>query len=171
MNPRSLLGSDSLHFDKHCLCSISIHAPSWGATGFFQTQGYQRFISIHAPSWGATDGENVVIRTTKNFNPRSLVGSDPRQCLFCSGAGNFNPRSLVGSDHRALASNADAGIFQSTLPRGERLAMAFKLSTSPSLFQSTLPRGERQIFNSLCRRIGNFNPRSLVGSDWLHTKI
>ena len=33
---------------------ISIHAPVWGATNYFNYVLIQSFISIHAPVWGAT---------------------------------------------------------------------------------------------------------------------
>ena len=36
-------------------CSISIHAPQWGATESFDERVAVVDISIHAPQWGATD--------------------------------------------------------------------------------------------------------------------
>ena len=58
--------------------------------------------------------------------------------------GHFNPRSREGSDLKFLISITLFLIFQSTLPRGERLSCLFALmDVSP--FQSTLPRGERLI--------------------------
>ena len=76
-NPRSHTGSDSLprltglasrefqstlpHGERHCyLCgwkgcySISIHAPTRGATTEIYTHEYYTLISIHAPTRGAT---------------------------------------------------------------------------------------------------------------------
>ena len=42
--------------------NISIHAPTWGATGTSDA-GIQAYtISIHAPTWGATHG-HVLART------------------------------------------------------------------------------------------------------------
>ena len=103
-------------------CAISIHAPARGAT---KTGGYQQtapqdfnprsregsdknfeceqealnFISIHAPARGAT----------------ALV----LQFIFfpC----DFNPRSREGSDIPFCDVQYDIFLFQSTLPRGERL--------------------------------------------------
>ena len=34
--------------------SISIHAPTWGATGVHCAVWKRELISIHAPTWGAT---------------------------------------------------------------------------------------------------------------------
>ena len=54
----------------------------------------------------------------------------------------FSPRSHEGSDG-VLTGNPDGGVvFQSTLPRGERLKSQVKYSIYGQ-FQSTLPRGER----------------------------
>ena len=58
-------------------------------------------------------------------------------------------------------------LFQSTLPRGERLFTASK-SVADLLFQSTLPRGERLDSPDFLRaRARCFNPRSRAGSDIL----
>ena len=56
-------------------------------------------ISIHAPARGATD----LGRSTS------------------AGVMDFNPRSREGSDQYGTFRRCSAGIFQSTLPRGERL--------------------------------------------------
>ena len=122
-------------------------------------------ISIHAPTWGATVQWLVGEQKPKNFNPRSHVGSDILVVGVCayhkqfqstlprgerpphtrqgfhhhhfnprSHVGSdllifllilpnfhFNPRSHVGSDFRANCSAHNIGfVFQSTLPRGER---------------------------------------------------
>ena len=55
-------------------------------------------------------------------------------------------------------------MFQSTLPRGER-QKELALAEVESLFQSTLPRGERQHTGLVFVSLGGFNPRSRVGSD------
>ncbi len=77
---------------------------------------------------------------------------------------NFNPRSRVGSDMKANLDVAEAQLFQSTLPRGERLG-ANKACVACKVFQSTLPRGERLVMLLLTGSICHFNPRSRVGSD------
>ena len=56
---------------------------------------------------------------------------------------SFNPRSHVGSDV-ILTIQMHVLVFQSTLPRGERLTAA-KLAAGAIEFQSTLPRGERHM--------------------------
>ena len=63
-----------------------------------------------------------------------------------------------------LYGSSSLPVFQSTLPRGERLILIFQIIPF-SLFQYTLPRGERleAVFAQLF--ILSFNPRSHVGSD------
>ena len=99
---------------------------------------------------------------------------------------HFNPRSREGSDTLAYSALICICLFQSALPRGERLAKVFR-SSMLLKFQSALPRGERQIsslsqvvkksFQSALPRgerllrckvssaVFYFNPRSREGSD------
>src|SRR5699024_288012 len=77
-------------------------------------------ISIHAPTRGATK-ETLTATLTLNY---------------------FNPRSHEGSDYDLLHSSFRSHLFQSTLPRGERL-VRFAKRTFILRFQSTLPRAER----------------------------
>ncbi len=77
-------------------------------------------ISIHAPARGATR----------------------RSQQHCASCAYFNPRSREGSDQDAQFWLDGQVIFQSTLPRGERLICSCSVSDS-GIFQSTLPRGER----------------------------
>ncbi len=111
--------TQGLHLLKR-VCPISIHAPAWGATIFpglkmeniiFQStlpRGERRSIwirliwgrpiSIHAPAWGATQRDLSTPCLTRNFNPRSRVGSDQDPERSLETAKDFNPRSRVGSD-------------------------------------------------------------------------
>ncbi len=84
------------------------------------TLGLDVWISIHAPAGGATH--------------RIRSGEDKQ--------GYFNPRSRRGSDTTANGYTFNDGVFQSTLPQGER-------------------RGKREIFPGRM----DFNPRSRRGSD------
>ena len=80
----------------------------------------RRSISIHAPARGATNQSLVKAYAVLNFNPRSREGSD------------VLPHPL----------GPRIKLFQSTLPRGERLDISSWYQRF-LLFQSTLPRGER----------------------------
>ena len=130
---------------------VSIHAPTRGATkmpygepkyytGFQSTlpRGERQSssvsviaitaVSIHAPTRGATEGAQDYTAHYLRFNPRSHEGSDQtwsyRQMLLMS----FNPRSHEGSDAARSAIAPFIMVFQSTLPRGERLPAAPLLS-------------------------------------------
>ena len=104
---------------------------------------------------------------------------------------NFNPRSLVGNDglhfHRdwrrfisihvpswgttqCLANTRRMRLFQSTFPRGERLARLGKFGWT-ALFQSTFPLGERPGDQTGTDGNPDFNPRSLVGNDGKFSQI
>ena len=98
------------------------------------------------------------------FNPRSREGSDPCSAAKGSESAYFNPRSREGSDGmlaqikgtaKVISIHAPArgattdgillsssNLFQSTLPRGERLSQ-LTYQRGGFRFQSTLPRGER----------------------------
>ena len=77
-----------------------------------------------------------------DFNPRSHEGSDYVRCGDTDYWKDFNPRSHEGSDEGVAQFTQLAALFQSTLPRGERLSSLVSFVTNV-VFQSTLPRGER----------------------------
>ena len=122
-------------------------------------------VSIHAPTWGATLQRYGFLLTYASFNPRSHVGSDRASGAhtedrtvsihaptwgatgLASGEwwreARFNPRSHVGSDLARDVEFTFRVMFQSTLPRGERLFCPSGTWELWIMFQSTLPRGER----------------------------
>ena len=129
-------------------CKISIHAPTRGATFVpkLLTSHQHEFQSTlpRGERRGGEQNENPCV----DFNPRSHEGSDS----VCPCIGNhrvyFNPRSHEGSDF-----------------------CIFCNLTSPFLFQSTLPRGERLWFRYDQTAAGDFNPRSHEGSDCCQTAL
>ena len=58
--------------------------------------------------------------TVGNFNPRSREVSDALSDHMALALLNFNPRSREVSDLDANGNQTRSGLFQSTLPRGER---------------------------------------------------
>ena len=124
-------------------------------------------ISIHAPARGATIFQRLPSGSLLHFNPRSREGSD-----FFSNLWHFifiiisihapargatvcrtHDRSSLCISIHAPARGATRlrtltvrlhWIFQSTLPRGERLHNNV-LPDVANRFQSTLPRGERRV--------------------------
>ncbi len=104
---------------------------------------YKFKISIHAPAKGATAPITTMCYVTSISIHAPAKGA--------TAASGFFRISMI---------------FQSTLPRRERLSRTDCTTLCSSTFQSTLPRRERR---SRCRHLrtarSNFNPRSREGSD------
>ena len=121
---------------------ISIHAPARGATSPSCHPPRPNHISIHAPARGATISPPGIIGCAYYFNPRAREGSDI-PISFSKASSDISIHAPArGATHPKRYPSSDS-IFQSTLPRGERL-VAFSISLITPLFQSTLPRGERR---------------------------
>ena len=142
---------------------ISIHAPARGATRRLHSVRCIRedfnprsregsdvertevvrasTISIHAPARGATMTELLCSAQTTNFNPRSREGSDLRKIMDRS-----RSRISIHAPARGATIKMDNlqhdVVFQSTLPRGERLKVWYGVDVDE-----------------------DFNPRSREGSD------
>ena len=105
-NPRSREGSDTVFHAKHLHSLISIHAPARGATKEVRKTLNLTLISIHAPARGATAFPFKILLTSFYFNPRSREGSDVNNARY----------------------EEILELFQSTLPRGERLQFYLKFT-------------------------------------------
>ena len=124
------------------IITISIHAPTWGATLTKSCAIGVTGISIHAPTWGATYRRTAPSSWPCYFNPRTHVGCDCFSSPFRSWRSNFNPRTHVGCDTPLRI-----------------------ITTSTVQFQSTHPRGVRPLSSARSRTTLNFNPRTHVGCD------
>ena len=100
-------------------------------------------ISIHAPARGATLPLPVPERFLLNFNPRSREGSDDQGCQFTS----------------------NEYIFQSTLPRGERLLVCVSNCFLLCISIHAPARGATFAIPTRPFSSFYFNPRSREGSD------
>ena len=79
-------------------CTISIHAPTWGATPLREHHPDEVDISIHAPMWGATRKPGDGDRSGEISIHAPTCGATHR-CRSCHhGNGYFNPRTHVGCD-------------------------------------------------------------------------
>ena len=122
-NPRSHKGSDDVTpIPNGALTAISIHAPTRGATSNSSGGGGRPKISIHAPTRGAT----CVDHSGQWVLDISIHAPTRGATVLC------------------VLYNPYCGIFQSTLPQGERLK-----SLMPQL------------------QVTDFNPRSHKGSDFI----
>ena len=122
-NPRSHEGSDILPVPPPAAVSISIHAPTRGATVIYshkkESRRFQstlprgerqrRFLKFPSEQGFQSTlprGERQSYIPTKkrvdDFNPRSHEGSDAGVATSVSSAVDFNPRSHEGSDHRLI---------------------------------------------------------------------
>ena len=121
-------------------------------------------ISIHAPAKGATATDGATRGGILDFNPRSREGSDRLCSLFRQHTNYFNPRSREGSDGSETVGIWTFWIFQSTLPRRERLGC----QRTAFLFRYFNPRsreGSDYFAGYKLQIITDFNPRSREGSD------
>ena len=101
-------------------------------------------ISIHAPAKGATNPSPSCVASTNNFNPRSREGSDHRLANFGKSSHISIHAPAKGATPHGLAVCNLLAIFQSTLPRRERLFNSVCI-IQLNIFQSTLPRRERPV--------------------------
>ena len=104
---------------------ISIHAPARGATKEAMAKLFGSVISIHAPARGATVAVSLAYRVhliSIHAPARGATDNGYQQGRRYS---DFNPRSREGSDILGYLCKAYFETFQSTLPRGERLAYIY----------------------------------------------
>ena len=124
----------------------------------------RKSISIHAPARGATFCHLLALLNTRNFNPRSREGSDGPSDVTLLTVPVFQSTLPRGERLGVLDASLINFLFQSTLPRGERLFFQ-DIDHLIAEFQSTLPRGERLTGQQSLNQILHFNPRSREGSD------
>ena len=101
-------------------------------------------ISIHAPTRGATSSVVCLNSSMRNFNPRSHERSDTRPSPHPWCRLRISIHAPTRGATRSSSSTFRLLLFQSTLPREERL-LQNTFFTLLILFQSTLPREERQV--------------------------
>ena len=158
------MGCDHQNSPVSDICSISIHAPQWGATTHRGTPCLLSGISIHAPQWGATVVNANRVTTLWYFNPRTPVGCDAHPQWEAVRASYFNPRTPVGCDNVYLVDPIFHLKFQSTHPSGVRrpvrvLAAQSQISIHAPQWGATRRQYARGRFRWY------FNPRTPVGCD------
>ena len=168
------------------LTTVSIHAPTWGATLDLHVSSLlAAVVSIHAPTWGATSrvcsqARRNRFQSTRPRGARHVDGFSDKRVLVSIHAPTWGATFLKS----AMMLNAQ---FQSTRPRGARLSLlctaSFRFSFNPRAhvgrdiytallmsvtagFQSTRPRGARlQSAVNLAVLLLGFTPRAHVGRD------
>ena len=123
---------------------ISIHAPARGATSQGWIESLSRKISIHAPARGATNVSfscHGIVGISIHAPARGATERILNQCK--QNHKNFNPRSREGSDFSAMLRRSFWKISIHAPARGATLCGGVA-AEPPGIFQSTLPRGERR---------------------------
>ena len=153
----------------YILRSISILAPTRGATQFCSIRIVLFLISILAPTRGATTIIELVgkIQSISILAPTRGATQFPQKRRTFSF--HFNPRSHEGSDHFLCDSHVNHVISILAPTRGATTPVR-NLHLNDA-FQSSLPRGERHHTAGRGRGAGDFNPRSHEGSDNTKTGV
>ena len=118
-NPRTHTGCDFIRFRISISSSVSIHAPTRGATSNDNCFLNATRVSIHAPTRGATDRyvwpvnsslfqsthphgvrpfSSSLVQDVKSFNPRTHTGCDRYAFSVPVEPPSFNPRTHTGCD-------------------------------------------------------------------------
>ena len=120
-NPRSHEGSDRLHQLSPSQSPVSIHAPTKGATVTASRKSPGNHCFNPRSHEGSDHEPEAKHYKLIGFNPRSHEGSDAMLTFISTVSLGFNPRSHEGSDALNPVAYALFRMFQSTLPRRERL--------------------------------------------------
>ena len=107
----------------------------------------------------------IMQETVEDFNPRSREGSDTKLDHRRWDLSNFNPRSREGSDRIQLIHLYCPLLFQSTLPRRERLHCVCRYITKITISIHAPAKGATVYILSCGLWLIYFNPRSREGSD------
>ena len=186
-NPRSHKGSDSRFQRAIWRRSISIHAPTRGATWINNIFVSVYIISIHAPTRGATNTcvcldllqlisihapTRGATRCVSSCGLQSGIsihaptrGATIRIIHTIPRSEHFNPRSHKGSDGVTGSLDYVLRIFQSTLPQGERRHYIGQIVLDPRISIHAPTRGATAFIIHFLTSYSNFNPRSHKGSD------
>ena len=162
-NPRTHVGCDLRGLRNPEPESISIHAPTWGATDNAHTKA-ELWDFNPRTHVGCDFAPAVADQQEEDFNPRTHVGCDTVRISRRSRQIYFNPRTHVGCDgHQGLllpdtAISIHAPTWGATRMWGN--------NEGNLQFQSTHPRGVRHAKeNRRSRCDTDFNPRTHVGCD------
>jgi len=123
-NPRAHVGRDVLpRLLGQGVEQVSIHAPTWGATDGIIDRLQRFLVSIHAPTWGATKTAEPALRLLDVSIHAPTWGATDHLMDQIEDIFSFNPRAHVGRDRGRGQHRWRKRRFQSTRPRGARLAL------------------------------------------------
>ena len=157
------MGCDSASIESMTFKTISIHAPTWGATYKPDATATAFSISIHAPTWGAT--HYGIQRTT--FRSISIHAPTWGATKFTGALSLILIISIHAPTWGATFSNGkDSGLmlFQSTHPRGVRRHLRGDLQRREPISIHAPTWGATSERNGRHQNT-YFNPRTHVGCD------
>ena len=162
-NSRAHGGRDRRRSRSGMRASVSIHAPTGGATQLLLPREHLLAVSIHAPTGGATKME-ILSATHPNVSIHAPTGGATD---VGGGEGRREEVSIHAPTGGATRLHGDADgkpAFQFTRPRGARPKAALDKATA-ELFQFTRPRGARQHGQHGQHILVCFNSRAHGGRD------
>ena len=144
-NPRTRVGCDGMTFYRSCVGGgfQSTHPRRVRPRGQHPADLLRR-VSIHAPAWGATDHWEPVPDSGAGFNPRTRVGcdADPSSERCPSWFVSIHAPAW-GATHGAVQHGVHGARVSIHAPAWGATSRMFLISSWMSLFQSTHPRGVR----------------------------
>ena len=165
--------------------TVSIHAPTWGATSrFAHCYGDDQFQSTHPhgvrPDMTLSYGDHTLFQSTHPHGVRLLHPSGnfvlDTVSIHAPTWGATDKYARINND-RAVSIHAPTwgatriyilstcdDWFQSTHPHGVRLSQAQQMPSSRT-FQSTHPHGVRRSILPVNSQTAGFNPRTHMGCD------
>ena len=101
-------------------------------------------VSIHAPTWGATTLRVRFLSSSDGFNPRTHMGCDPRDRWQLRSGFCFNPRTHMGCDKKYLEKKVLANVSIHAPTWGA--TKLYEIAEMIWQFQSTHPHGVRHTY-------------------------
>ncbi len=178
---------DALHYFAEP-GDVSIHAPARGATALLLALSDGSHVSIHAPARGATSisisaaliapmfqstrprgarrSTNGQQRVTEKVSIHAPArGATPGRVRCLLHVARFNPRARAGRDAHSPCVWRSSCLFQSTRPRGARLAVAGALDICRLVSIHAPARGATRLAGICTSMPKRFNPRARAGRD------
>ena len=142
-NPRLRAGGESARGDSGII-----------STGFQST-----------PPRGRRDRPMTPEHPAKSFNPRLRAGGERKACRHSGSPGRFNPRLRAGGEVAHTAESSEVDMFQSTPPRGRRVAADSRVEVRQLVSIHASAREARQARGRTLVARGCFNPRLRAGGE------
>ena len=153
------------HFCTHIPYTISIHAPTRGATPKGSGESDPGEISIHAPTRGATSHGDDPCGHFRNFNPRSYKRSDVSIAFIIPAVYLFQSTLLQEERRISVATANGISPFSIHAPTRGATRHLHNVPASPVYFNPrSYKRSDRDKVEDMIG-IGDFNPRSYKRSD------